>query len=145
MEPKVIAARDMLHLLLLTAPAPVRDNPMDCGDAYLCAAIALETGLGSGNYKHDTPVVHGLWPETGSHGSSRCIAPSGSTDDPTKVFSCYDQKDHTTADNLDFERHEWDKHGRCAGVVDATDFFDQLCNLSAAPLKVILPSSSVPP
>ena len=33
---------------------------MDCSGAALCGVISMENGLGSGNYKHDTPSVHGL-------------------------------------------------------------------------------------
>ena len=38
---------------------------------------------------------------------------------------------------MDFETHEWIKHGRCAGVKDADDFFTQVCALSAAPLALM--------
>merc|ERR1712232_1431902 len=33
--------------------------------------------------------------------------------------------------------HEWTKHGRCAGVEDADDFFTQVCSLSKDPLGVL--------
>ena len=62
---------------------------MDCGDSVpLCGTLTLETGLGPGAYHHDDVAVHGLWPETGSYGTSACVAP-GSTDDPTVVYPCY--------------------------------------------------------
>ena len=38
---------------------------------------------------------------------------------------------------LDFETHEWEKHGRCAGVKNVEDFFSQVCSLAEAPLKVM--------
>ena len=36
-----------------------------------------------------------------------------------------------------FQRHEWEKHGVCAGVRDADDFFKQVCQLSSAPLQAV--------
>lgn len=88
-------------------------------------------------YGHPTPSVHGLWPETGSYGSSSCIRPSGSSADPITLFSCYEVRGGEPAQELWFEQHEWGKHGICAGVADATDFFRQVCELSAPPLKVL--------
>jgi len=32
-----------------------------------------------GKYQHPTPSVHGIWPETGAYGTSKCIAPSVSS------------------------------------------------------------------
>ena len=72
-----------------TAARRATSTYMDCGEVKLCGLLTLETGFGSGYYKHDTPSVHGLWPETGSYGSSECVAPSSSSTDPTKLFSCY--------------------------------------------------------
>ena len=48
---------------------------------------------------------------------------------PSELISCYD--------DLGFEQHEWGKHGVCAGVKDAKDFFTQVCALATAPLKVM--------
>ena len=81
--------------------------------------------------------MHGLWPETGSYGSSKCIAPSSSKSDPSDVYECYDHPGGSGMSPISFEKHEWDKHGRCAGVADADDFFKQLCSLSSPPLKVM--------
>lgn len=109
---------------------------MDCGAGVpLCGVLTLESGYGSGYYQHDTPSVHGLWPESGSYGTSQCIAPEDPTD-PTKIYSCYQNYDDA-AHQLEFEGHEWDKHGKCAGVRDVEDFFGQICALSAAPLEVM--------
>merc|ERR1719198_2638608 len=38
---------------------------------------------------------------------------------------------------IGFEEHEWDKHGKCAGVKNADDFFAQVCALSHKPLKIM--------
>eukprot|EP00965_Chrysotila_dentata_P227920 6196300-Pleurochrysis_carterae.AAC.3 len=118
----------------------VRDKKnayMDCGDAHLCGVLTLETGLGSGVYKHANPSVHGLWPETGDYGTSSCIAPKKSQQDPAKVFACYDEPETGTAAELAFEVHEWEKHGECAGVADAVDYFGQICKLAAPPIDVL--------
>lgn len=112
-------------------------NYMDCGDAYLCGVLTLETGLGPGAYRHNFVSVHGLWPEVGSYGSSACIKPSSSPADPSKVYSCYDHPGGSGMAPLDFETHEWEKHGTCAGVKDAADFFSQLCSISKDPLEVM--------
>lgn len=124
-----------LPALLLAVPLGGR---MDCGDGVpLCGVVTLETGLGPARYQHDAPVVHGLWPEVGQFGSSKCIAPSGSDAPPTTVFPCYAQKGEDPSQLLTFEQHEWGKHGKCAGVRDAADFFGQICELSAAPLRAM--------
>ena len=63
---------------------------MDCGAAPLCGVMVLESGYGEGLYGHTTgPVVHGLWPETGSFGTSQCIKPSKSAETPTSLSTCY--------------------------------------------------------
>ena len=121
----------------VAAPAPVGASAqkMDCGSAPLCGVLTLETGLGSGYYRHDAVTVHGLWPEVGQYGTSKCIAPSDGSD-PTVVHTCY-EAGGTASHQLQFETHEWEKHGKCAGVQDEGDFFDQVCGLSSAPLKVM--------
>ena len=103
---------------------------MDCGSAPLCGVLVLESGYGQGKYSHSAPCVHGLWPETGSFGSSECLAPRDSAS-PDSLASCYD--------DLGFMTHEWTKHGVCAGVRDSTQFFNQICKLSAAPLATLSP------
>lgn len=115
---------------------------MDCGGAPLCGVIVLETGLGSGNYKHDSPCVHGLWPQVKPYGTSQCKKPSGSAANPTKVYTCYNTQD-SPSDSLSFEIHEFGKHGTCAGIIDADDFFGQICDLAKAPLKVVASSRKV--
>merc|ERR1712086_864850 len=37
-----------------------------------------------------------------------------------------------------FEEHEWTKHGVCAGVRNADDFFTQMCSLAASPLSIMI-------
>lgn len=108
---------------------------MDCGHGVpLCGILVLISGLApSGEYNQKEPGVHGLWPETGSFGTSQCVPPA-STADPTKVYSCY-KNDGT--DLLGFEEHEWEKHGVCAGVQNANDFFTQLCSISSSPLQIM--------
>merc|ERR1712159_251697 len=88
---------------LLSSGHPGR---MDCGSAPLCGVLVLESGHGTGKYAHSNPVVHGVWPETGSYGSSKCIKLQDSSS-PTKLAAFYD--------DLSFETHEWQEHGVCAG------------------------------
>jgi len=112
-------------------PVALAAADMECGNGVaLCGVLVLESGYGDGHYSHGSPVLHGLWPQVSPYGSSECIAAQDSSD-LTKVLECYD--------DLGFQQHEWGKHGVCAGVVDAADFFGQICALSSAPLKVMAP------
>jgi len=109
---------------------------MTCGEGVeVCGVLTLETGEGSGPYRHPQPVVHGLWPETGSYGTSKCDAPEDDSA-PRKVYPCYNTQGSASG-ALSFERHEWEKHGYCAGVDDADDFFTQVCALANGPLQVM--------
>jgi hypothetical protein len=140
--PSVFARLSLAGLAASASALPVAPREggnayMDCGAVAVCGVIVLETGLGDGNYRHDSPVVHGIWPEVGDYGSSQCVAPSKSGADPTEVHSCYDQRSETRDEALEFETHEWEKHGHCAGVKDESDFFTQVCGLSSAPLAVM--------
>lgn len=111
-------------------------NYMNCTGTTLCGVITLESGFGTGYYEHDKPAVHGLWPEVGGFGSSACVAPADSTP-PATVFPCYTSDTGGQDHQLEFEQHEWDTHGICSGVKDATDFFTQICSLAKAPLDVM--------
>mmetsp|Transcript_9644 Transcript_9644/g.28777 ORF Transcript_9644/g.28777 Transcript_9644/m.28777 type:complete len:171 (+) Transcript_9644:708-1220(+) len=96
-----------------------------------------------------TPSVHGLWPQVDKYGTSQCIKPKDESD-PNKIYKCYIEDDHDTKHELQFESHEWEKHGRCAGVSNADEFFTLVCNLSKDPLAVMTkvreenPSEEVP-
>jgi hypothetical protein len=80
----------MLYSVLLLRASEAQTT-MDCGPRVnACGVLTLESGLGPGVYGHTEPSVHGLWPEVGSYGTSACIAPSGSTASPTRVYSCYE-------------------------------------------------------
>jgi hypothetical protein len=50
------------------------------------------------------------------------------------LYTCYKQGNESEAHLRAFENHEWEKHGRCAGVADADDYFHQICALSSEPL-----------
>jgi hypothetical protein len=108
---------------------------MTCGDGVpLCGILVLISGLQpSGEYHQAEPGVHGLWPETGSYGTSQCIPPQSKVD-PKKVYSCYKNDGY---DLLGFENHEWEKHGECAGVQSADDFFTQMCSMANPPLQIM--------
>lgn len=118
-------------------PAP-HGGPLDCGAGVdLCGVLALQSGFGSGAYKHTEPGVHGLWPEVGAFGTSTCRRPA-SVSPPEEVYSCYSQKEGESLSRLlDFERHEWSKHGLCSGTLGAEDFFVQICDLAARPLQLM--------
>jgi len=110
---------------------------MNCGEGVpLCGTLTLQSGLGNGVYKSSTPLVHGLWPETSSYGTSKCIKPKNPTG-PVKVYDCYDTPDSSHTHALQFESHEWSKHGTCAGVTDVNDFFGQVCALSKDPVAAM--------
>lgn len=109
---------------------------MDCGfGVSLCGVLALETGLGHGVYAHRQPVVHGLWPETGNYGTSKCVRPT-KVDAPKHLYSCY-KAEGENAHQMGFQTHEWNKHGVCAGGSGADAFFEQVCSLAAQPLEVL--------
>ena len=102
---------------------------MECDGAPLCGVLTLETGLGKGLYEHAAPSLHGLWPQVGKYGSSQCLQPTKSASVPTRLYPCYLRR------QLSFEQHEWTKHGRCAGAIDAEDYFLKACRLSSEPLR----------
>merc|ERR1719160_316912 len=110
---------------------------MMCGDGVpLCGVLVLQSGYGSGPYKHQEPTVHGLWPQTGHYGNSKCLRPDVGGN-PEQIYSCYNQKGETKAELAKFQNHEWNKHGRCAGVDSASDYFKQICTLSSSPLQIM--------
>lgn len=118
-------------------------SSMDCGDGVsLCGVLVLQSGLGRNHYRHSQPHVHGLWPETGRYGSSTCAVPSRSTAPPNYVHSCYAHRDERKTQLTSFQNHEWHKHGTCAGVASASDYFSQVCSLSAEPLRIMAASRS---
>lgn len=105
---------------------------MNCGAAYACGVLTLERGGGSGNYNHQVngkpvPQVHGLWPQVGKYGNSKCFTTANKTP-PANLASCYS--------DLSFEQHEWTAHS-CGGKTNASDFFNQVCNLARGPLEVM--------
>jgi hypothetical protein len=119
--------------LLAGLPYLASADSMQCGTTNVCGVLTLQSGLGSGVYS-GKPGVHGLWPETGSYGTSSCVAPSASKADAMKIYSCYDTGE---SDQINFENHEWEKHGWCAGVKDVDDFFTQICGLAAKPVSIM--------
>ena len=102
---------------------------MDCGSTPYCGVLVLERGGGSGVYSHEVPCVHGLWPETGEYGDSKCVKPGGNPVTEIPSVPCY--KD------VSFQNHEWITHGICAANSPEV-FFTQVCNLSNEPLKLMV-------
>lgn len=116
-------------------------SKMDCGTAELCGVLCIESGLGGGVYKHNTPVPHGLWPQTPPFGTSQCISPTSKTG-PTKVYSCY-KAGASASQQLEFEQHEWSKHGVCASGSNVDGFFNNICDLSVNPIEIMAKESSL--
>lgn len=113
---------------------------MDCGDGVaLCGVLALEMGTGDGYYKHPRAAVHGLWPQVPPYGTSKCMRPTVSSADPNGLVSCYKPQSasESARHQVQFETHEWEKHGTCAGAQDASHYFNQICKLSARPLQIM--------
>jgi len=110
-----------------------------CNHGVLCGVLTLQTGYGESSiYQHRG--VHGLWPQIFPYGDSRCIRPNGKEsqqeicDELNTLYSCYDNPYRSTKDILEFQRHEYYKHGRCAGIKSPKDYFFQVCNLSQRPI-----------
>lgn len=110
---------------------------MSCNGAPLCGVLALETGDGSGYYKHKHPVVHGLWPQVPPYGTSPCIPPRSDRPRSPGLPSCYNVDVKNPDHQQWFVDHEWEKHGVCAGAPSADEFFGQVCALSGRPLSVM--------
>jgi len=98
--------------------------------------LTLQSGYGPGVYKKDKPAVHGLWPQVGRYGDSKCVKPNSRAFDD-EIYSCYRDPSEPKKQVLWFEEHEWMKHGTCAGTSDDDDFFAQVCRLAARPLRVM--------
>ena len=117
---------------------PAAQGQMVCGTGVaLCGVLTLQTGLGEGVYSHPTPSVHGLWPEVAPYGTSECAKPTISTADPRRVVQCYGATGEGTAHIIEFETHEWEKHGECAGVRDARAYLTTICGLAEQPLQAM--------
>lgn len=113
-------------------------SEMDCGGARMCGILALQMGTGDGVYESIIPQVHGLWPSVPPWGNAPCVTPTVSFADLPTLASCYQPEgNETTQEQSWFEDHEWEKHGVCAGVKDAADYFNQVCNLSTRPLQIM--------
>jgi hypothetical protein len=117
---------------------PAAQGQMVCGEGVaLCGVLTLQTGLGQGAYQHPTPSVHGLWPEVAPYGTSECTKPTISTADPRRVVECYGATGEGAAHIVEFETHEWEKHGECAGVRDARAYLTTVCGLAEQPLQAM--------
>lgn len=120
-------------------PRRLSTSSFSCGGS-LCGFLVLETGQGNGFYKHNESTVHGLWPQVPPYSDSSCIPPLSST--PNKqgwVPSCYQggsyekDPDHQAS----FVLHEFTTHGVCAGAASEEDYFQQICDLAAAPIAIM--------
>lgn len=102
---------------------------MSCGNARACGVLTLTSGYGPDAYHHDTPEIHGLWPQVNPYGNSNCCNPLGNPSESiNSVMKCYSDSSFAT--------HEWSKHGYCA-VSSASAYFEQACSLASSPLSIM--------
>jgi len=124
-----IASVAMFLSAASAANISLRGSSMDCGSAPYCGVLTLETGDGDGNYEHEYPQLHGLWPQVPDYGNSECVSPAGdSSIDIEQYMDCYT--------DADFAQHEWEAHGVCAASTPDS-FFTQACNLASAPVATM--------
>ncbi len=110
--------------------------------APLCGVLTIESGFGPNAYKHPSPGLHGLWPETGAYGTSACVAPTNTTFDVSDMPRACAYVNEASEDYA-FARHEWAKHGLCAGGPGPSSaYFAQACALAAQVLLNLTPASS---
>jgi hypothetical protein len=112
---------------------------MDCRGAASCAVLVLETGMGSGYYRHVVPSVHGLWPQNGHYGNSACVPPLARRAMVGYLPACYDTVEarQDLAHQQSFVQHEWTKHGACAGTADEASYFDTICRMAREGTRLI--------
>lgn len=126
----------LVAIFLVFAPL-ASCKAMSCGTGVpLCGTLTLQSGLGNGVYQSEAPLVHGLWPEVGKYGTSKCSKPKNPAG-PVKVYDCYNTPGSSHTHALSFEGHEWQRHGMCAGAADVNDFFAQVCSLSKGPVETM--------
>ena len=105
---------------------------MTCPDqASMCGTIVLETGLGPNLYKHDHIGYHGFWISNNEYGNSLCIEPKNNSFDisSTNIGQLCDFINEPDND-YQFAKHEYYKHGICAGGSGpASVYFQTMCNL----------------
>ena len=122
------------------SPFP-HEGDMDCGGAKLCGVLALQMGTGEGAYSSPVTRVHGLWPQVPPYGTSECKAPK-SAEMPAHLAPCYRPVgSQNYSHEMWFEGHEWEKHGMCAGMRDAGDYFHQICPRIATFMSWCFPAS----
>lgn len=108
----------------------------------MCGVLAIESGFGPNAYKHPAPGLHGLWPETGAYGTSACQRPQNATFDASAVARQCAYVNETSGDWV-FARHEWAKHGMCAGGPGpASAYFAQACSLARVALSNLTGAAS---
>jgi Ribonuclease T2 family len=112
----------------LSFPFTTKTAFMDCLEAPYCGILTLQRGQGRGEYNHPSPSVHGLWPQVGRYGNSKCLDASPIQDLSNLNVTCFD--------DLKFEKHEWDSHGVCASKTPQM-YFDTVCGLSRDPLEIM--------
>lgn len=107
-------------------------------DYKLCGTLTIESGLGAGNYHHNIPGVHGLWPEVNQYGNSSCVKPKNFTFDITSKSDLCNYVNDTDK-NFWFPKHEWYKHGKCSGGPGpASEYFKEMCIISNPIVKKIM-------
>ena len=124
----------MIKLITFLLQAMAVNCILDCKNTNYCGILTLESGFGLGPYKHQGPIVHGLWNDIPPYGTSKALSNCSETIELPEV-PCYTDKQ--------FQAHEWKKHGIYATVdCDPLNFFNQVCILSSAPLRIMNNSST---
>lgn len=109
-----------------------------CNMSDLCGVLTLQTGYGPIGSMYNHRGVHGLWPQVFPYGDSVCFKPFNiSMELPSKVYSCYANPFRTKTQIVEFETHEYLKHGICSGVNSSDMYFNQVCQLSNKPLQLM--------
>uniref|UniRef100_A0A6C0D0C6 Uncharacterized protein n=1 Tax=viral metagenome TaxID=1070528 RepID=A0A6C0D0C6_9ZZZZ len=96
----------------------------------MCGTIVIESGFGDNAYSHNHIGYHGLWISANEYGNSLCVPPAANVFDSNIHALCDFVND--PRDDYWFAKHEFFKHGICAGGSGpASVYFNTLCVLGS--------------
>jgi len=107
---------------------------LQCGNFVpLCAFLVISPD--EVDLSGQQGAVRGLWIQGGPNGNSKCILPTGNSSyipGTASKYRCYEKN------FLDGgQSYTWNRHGMCAGMRDADDFFAVGCELAQRPLAAM--------